>query len=38
MNDTLISNYERQVNLLQKDIKQSIVNAHTIRYIQYKLI
>ena len=30
MYDTLISNYERQANLLQKDIKQSIDTAHTL--------
>ena len=28
--DTLISNYERQTNLLQKDITQSIDTAHTL--------
>ena len=30
MYDTLISNYERQADLLQKDIKQSIDTAHTL--------
>ena len=30
MYDTLISNYERQANLLQKDIKQSIDTTHTL--------
>ena len=30
MYDTLISNYERQANLLQKDIKQSIDIVHTL--------
>ena len=30
MYNTLISNYERQANLLQKDIKQSIDTAHTL--------